>query len=42
MEVSVEFERCIDFLVQMVELYGEDVLREAESIEKESDDSHAA
>lgn len=42
MEVGIEFERCIDFFVQMIELYGEEVIKEAESIEKESDDSHAA
>ena len=31
----MEFERCIDFLVRMIDKYGEEVLRELEE-EKEA------
>lgn len=32
-EGSAEFERCVDFLVKMIELYGAEVLEEIEAIE---------
>lgn len=32
-ERSAEFERCIDFLSKMVELYGTEVLKEIETVE---------
>ncbi len=28
MQQNIEFERCIDFLVRMIDKYGEEVLRE--------------
>ena len=30
MKQNVEFERCIDFLVRMIDKYGEELLRELE------------
>ena len=30
MQQNLEFERCIDFLVQMIDKYGEEGLRELE------------
>ena len=30
MQQTIEFERCIDFLVRMIDKYGEEVLRELE------------
>lgn len=33
------FERLIDFLAQMVELYGPEVLQEIEGMEKSREDS---
>lgn len=30
MKQNVEFERCIDFLVRMLDKYGEELLRELE------------
>ena len=30
MQQNVEFERCIDFLVRMIDKYGEEVLQELE------------
>lgn len=32
-EGRVEFERCIDFLVKMIELYGTEVLKEVDAVE---------
>ena len=29
-KINIEFERCIDFLVRMIDKYGEEVLRELE------------
>ena len=34
---NAEFERCVDFLVQMIELYGKEVLNEAEFAETKVD-----
>lgn len=39
MKRDIEFERCIDFLVQMIDKYGDEFLRELEEdkqINKES------
>lgn len=30
MKQNIEFERCIDFLVRMIDKYGEELLRELE------------
>ena len=30
MQQNIEFERCIDFLVRMIDKYGDEVLRELE------------
>ena len=30
MQQNIEFERCIDFLVRMIDKYGEEVLRKLE------------
>ena len=30
MQQNIEFERCIDFLVRMLDKYGDEVLRELE------------
>ena len=30
MQQNIEFERCIDFLVRMIDKYGEEVFRELE------------
>ena len=30
MQQNIEFEQCIDFLVRMIDKYGEEVLRELE------------
>jgi len=32
-EGRVEFERCIDFLVRMIELYGAELLEEIDAVE---------
>ncbi|MGN0159020.1 MAG: hypothetical protein ACI39W_07780 [Brotaphodocola sp.] len=34
MKQNVEFERCIDFLVRMLDKYGEEMLRELEKEKK--------
>ncbi len=34
MQQNIEFERCIDFLVRMIDKYGEEVLRELEEEKK--------
>ena len=31
MQQNIEFERCIDFLVRMIDKYGDEVLRELEA-----------
>ncbi len=40
-ERSADFDRCIDFLVEMIELYGAEVLQEIAEIEN-SDGNNAA
>lgn len=37
MKQNVEFERCIDFLVRMIDKYGEELLRELEEVRKTMD-----
>ena len=39
MQQNIEFERCIDFLVRMIDKYGDEVLRELEE-EKENKEVH--
>ena len=34
MKQNIEFERCIDFLVRMIDKYGEELLRELEEDKK--------
>lgn len=36
-ESNAEFERCIEFLVQMIELYGKEILGETECAETKVD-----
>lgn len=40
--VDAEFERCIDFLSSMIELYGAEVLQEVENIENSNNDESVA
>ena len=39
MQQNIEFERCIDFLVRMIDKYGEEVLRGLEK-EQENKEVH--
>ena len=41
MQQNIEFERCIDFLVRMIDKYGEEVLRELEE-EKQNKEEKTA
>ena len=41
MQQNIEFERCIDFLVRMMDKYGAEVLRELEE-EKNKEEKEAA
>lgn len=34
MKQNIEFERCIDFLVRMLDKYGEELLRELEEVKE--------
>ena len=42
MQQNIEFERCIDFLVQMIDKYGEEVLRELEEEKQNKEVKEAA
>ena len=43
MQQNIEFERCIDFLVRMVDKYGEEVLRgELEEEKQNKEEKEAA
>lgn len=42
MQQNIEFERCIDFLVQMIDKYGEEVLRELEKEQQNKEEKEAA
>ncbi len=35
MQQNIEFERCIDFLVRMIDKYGDEVLRELFKINRD-------
>ena len=39
---NIEFERCIDFLVRMIDKYGEEVLRELEEEKQNKKEKEAA
>ena len=39
MQQNIEFERCIDFLVRMIDKYGEEVLRELEEEKQNKEES---
>ena len=38
MQQNIEFERCIDFLVRMIDKYGAEVLRELEEEKKNKEE----
>ena len=42
MQQNIEFERCIDFLVRMIDKYGEEVLRELEEAKQNKEEKEAA
>ena len=42
MQQNIEFERCIDFLVRMIDKYGEEVLRELEEEKQNKKEKEAA
>ena len=42
MQPNSEFERCIDFLVRMIDKYGEAVLREVEEEKQNKQEKEAA
>ena len=42
MQQNIEFERCIDFLVRMIDKYGAEVLRELEEEKKNKEEKKAA
>ena len=42
MQHNIEFERCIDFLVRMIDKYGEEVLRELEEEKQNKQEKEAA
>ena len=42
MQQNIEFERCIDFLVRMIDKYGEEVLRELEEKKQNKEEKEAA
>ena len=42
MQQNIEFERCIDFLVRMIDKYGEEVLRELEEEKQNKEEREAA
>ena len=41
MQQNIEFERCIDFLVRMIDKYGEEVLRELEEKKQNKEEKTA-
>ena len=41
-EQNIEFERCIDFLVRMIDKYGAEVLRELEEEKQNKEEKEAA
>ena len=40
MQQNIEFERCIDFLVRMIDKYGAEVLRELEEEKQNESNRH--
>lgn len=42
MQQNIEFERCIDFLVRMIDKYGEEVLQELEEEKQNKKEKEAA
>ncbi len=42
MQQNIEFERCIDFLVRMIDKYGAEVLRELEKEKQNKEEKEAA
>ena len=42
MQQNIEFERCIDFLVRMIDKYGDEVLRELEEEKQNKKEKEAA
>ena len=42
MQQNIEFERCIDFLVLMIDKYGEEVLWELEEEKQNKEEKEAA
>ena len=42
MQQNIEFERCIDFLVRMIDKYGDEVLRELEEEKQNKEEKEAA
>ena len=42
MQQNIEFERCIDSLVRMIDKYGEEVLRELEEEKQNKEEKEAA
>ena len=42
MQQNIKFERCIDFLVRMIDKYGEEVLRELEEAKQNKEEKEAA
>ena len=41
-KINIEFEWCIDFLVRMIDKYGEEVLRELEEEKQNKEEKEAA
>ena len=42
MQQNIEFERCIDFLVRMIDKCGDEVLRELEEEKQNKEEKKAA
>ena len=41
MQQNIEFERCIDFLVRMIDKYGEEIFRELEEEKQNKEEKEA-
>ena len=42
MQQNIKFERCIDFLVRMIDKYGDEVLRELKEEKQDKEEKEAA
>ena len=42
MQQNIEFERCIDFLVLIIDKYGEEIFRELEEEKQNKEEKEAA